>query len=215
MTAGFAAVAWDVDGTLVDSEPLHHRALVAVSASYGVDLGDLTVDDFRGVAIDDVWTALRPRFPVGTQREAWLQGIIDHYVLRRAELVALPGAVETVRALARRGVPQVCVSNSNRPIVDANLDALGIADVMRATISLDDVSQGKPAPEPYAKAASVLGIGPARIVGIEDSRSGAASAKAAGLHVVACGPEAAEIRDADRVVSDLREILVLFGHGSS
>ena len=69
------AVAWDIDGTLADSEGLHHRALTAVSAALGADLSDLPDRAFTGVHMLDVWTALRPRFPTTLSREAWLAAI--------------------------------------------------------------------------------------------------------------------------------------------
>jgi beta-phosphoglucomutase-like phosphatase (HAD superfamily) len=57
------AIAWDVDGTLVDSEPLHHAALLDTSIRFGADLRDLHQDEFRGVHMRDVWIAVRDRFP--------------------------------------------------------------------------------------------------------------------------------------------------------
>ena len=62
----FRALAWDIDGTLIDSEPLHQRALVAASAALGADLSDLEPEPFRGVHAIDIWKALKPRFPAGS-----------------------------------------------------------------------------------------------------------------------------------------------------
>ena len=118
------AVAWDIDGTLVDSEPLHHRALVAASLDHGVDLTDLPDQAFRGIHMGDVWTALRPRLPQTLDQGRWLSDIEAYYAKHRAELVAVPGAAETIRRLSMMGIRQVCVSNSGRMIVDANLDSL-------------------------------------------------------------------------------------------
>lgn len=183
------AIAWDVDGTLVDSEPLHHRALLAGSAVFGVDLSDLPDEAFRGVHMGDVWTLLRPRLPQALAEEEWLAAINRHYVANRHELVAIPQAVETIRALASMGVPQVCVSNSARMIVDANLDALGIAAEMAFSISLDDAAHGKPDPWPYAEACRRLGLAPAMVLAVEDSHTGITSATAAGLPCAALGFE--------------------------
>ena len=61
----FRAVAWDIDGTLIDSEPLHQRALVAASAALGDDLSDIEPEAFRGVHAVDIWKALKPRFLSG------------------------------------------------------------------------------------------------------------------------------------------------------
>lgn len=106
------AVAWDIDGTLVDSEPLHHRALVAASLECGTDLRDLPDMAFRGVHMGDVWRRLANRLPPGLEEEAWMDAINCHYVSARHTLVAIPGAVETIRALHALGIDQVCVSNS-------------------------------------------------------------------------------------------------------
>lgn len=181
------AIAWDVDGTLVDSEPLHHRALLHGSSGFGIDLSDLPDQAFRGVHMGDVWQILRPRLPETLVEADWLAAINRHYVAHRHELVAVPGAVETIRCFAAQGLPQVCVSNSARQIVDANLDALGVADAMAFTISLDDAVAGKPDPWPYAEACRRLGLAPASVLAVEDSHTGVTSAVAAGLSCAALG----------------------------
>jgi HAD superfamily hydrolase (TIGR01509 family) len=200
------AVAWDVDGTLVDSEPLHHRALIAASADWGVDLSDLPPEHFRGAHMRAVWAILRPRMPPQLSEAAWQAAIVEHYVQRRAELKPLPGAVETVATLAARGIPQACVSNSTRRIVESNLDALRIRPHIAFSVALDDVRNGKPDPEPYRTAAERLGVAPDEVLAVEDSEAGAISALAAGLSVALCAPIALR---AERVwrVSDLTAIL--------
>ncbi|MBB4285904.1 HAD family hydrolase [Roseospira goensis] len=178
------AVAWDVDGTLVDSEPLHHRALLSAGVCFGADLSDLPDQAFRGVHMDDVWVTLRDRFPASLDKAAWLEHIGAFYVTHSAEVIPVPGAVEAVRRLHALGIPQACVSNSERRVVDANLAALGVLDRIAFSIALDDVTAGKPSPEPYQRAAARLGIPPADIVAVEDSNTGLASAASAGLRTV-------------------------------
>lgn len=198
------AIAWDVDGTLVDSEPLHHRALLQGSAGFGVDLSDLPEQAFRGVHMGDVWKILQPRLPQKLGESEWLAAINRHYVDHRHELAAVPQAVETIRALAELGLPQVCVSNSARMIVDANLDALGIAGLMAFSISLDDAVRGKPDPWPYAEACCRLALAPPHVLAVEDSQTGIESARAAGLPCAALGFE----DSADRYgITDLRQVL--------
>lgn len=181
------AIAWDVDGTLVDSEPLHHRALLAGSSVFGVDLSDLPDEAFRGVHMGDVWEILRPRMPQTLGEAEWLAAINRHYVDHRHELSAMPEALETIQALAAMGLPQVCVSNSARLIVDANLDALGIAPYIAFSISINDALRGKPDPWPYAEATRRLGLPPQEVLAVEDSRTGITSAVAAGLQCAAIG----------------------------
>lgn len=203
------AIAWDVDGTLVDSEPLHHRALLAGSGRFGVDLSDLPDQAFRGVHMGDVWNILRPRLPRDLSETDWLAAINHHYVAHRYELVAVPQAVETIRTLAARGLPQVCVSNSARMIVDANLDALGVAGHMAFSLSLDDVLHGKPDPWPYAEACRRLGLSPRQVLAVEDSRTGIASAVAAGLRCAALGFTSGDGYDG---ISALPELAALVSH---
>ena len=100
----FRAVAWDIDGTLIDSEPLHQRALVAASAALGDDLSDIEPEAFRGVHAVDIWKALKPRFSAGAAFDTWIAGIERYYVAHAGELEPIPGALEAMRELQARGV---------------------------------------------------------------------------------------------------------------
>lgn len=208
---GFRAVAWDIDGTLVDSEPLHQRALQQTCAALGVDLSDLADDTFRGVHMHDVWEALKLRFPESVGRDAWLAAAERYYVGHASETSPTRDAIGVVRALAERGVAQACVSNSSRVIVDANLDALGIRDCIAFSISFDDVTAGKPDPEPFREAARRLALPPHAVVAVEDSAAGALSARRAGLYVVNYAPDSPMVEDCDLRIVGLAEILALFG----
>jgi len=206
----FRAVAWDIDGTLIDSEPLHQRALIETSAAFGVDLSDLPQEGFRGVHMRDVWTALKPRFPSRIERKDWIAAIERFYVGHAPSLSPMPGAVEAVRTLAAEGVAQACVSNSGRAVVDANLDALGIRSAISFSISLEDVTAGKPDPEPFRQAARRFALPAATIVAVEDSGAGARSARAAGLYVVGYSPSGAPFVGSDRSILELMEVVGLF-----
>jgi HAD superfamily hydrolase (TIGR01509 family) len=206
----FRAVAWDIDGTLIDSEPLHQRALLAASTALGADLSDLEPDAFRGVHAIDIWKALEPRFPAGVRFETWIAAIESFYVVHAGELEPNPGAVEAMRDLAARGVAQACVSNSGRTIVDANIQALGIVEIIAFSLSLDDVSAGKPDPEPFLEATRRLGAEPEATIAVEDSGAGARSARAAGLFVVGYSPSGDPLVGADRSIKHLAEVPALF-----
>lgn len=187
------AVAWDVDGTLVDSEPLHLEALLAVCRAHGVDISDHGPTPFVGVAIADVWCVLAPRFahtlgrrPAGAERE-FRAAVTEHYLERARGVRVLPGALAALEHLARQGIAMAAVSNSERAIVEANLRAIGARHLFGAIVTLDDVQQPKPAPEPYARALAALGVAAHEAWAAEDSASGARSARAAGLRVLVVG----------------------------
>ena len=178
------AVAWDIDGTLVDSEPVHLLALKATCAQFGADISDLADDRFIGVNMLDVWRDLRPRMPGHIDRRQFLETINTHYRDLAHHLRPMPHAPEAIRELAQAGLRQVAVSNSARVVVDTNLALAGLGRHLEFSLSLDDVSTGKPDPEPYLQAARRLGLPPAEIVAVEDSDTGARSAHAAGLEVI-------------------------------
>jgi HAD superfamily hydrolase (TIGR01509 family) len=206
----FRAVAWDIDGTLIDSEGLHQRSLIETGVEFGVDLSDLPDEAFRGVHMRDVWAALKPRFPVSVDRKTWIAAIQRFYIARAPSLSPIPGALEAVRALAAKGVAQACVSNSGRAIVDANLEALQIRPAISFSISLEDVSAGKPDPEPYREAARRFALAAAAVIAVEDSGAGARSARAAGLYVVGYAPKGNAFVGSDRSITKLMEVVALF-----
>lgn len=203
------AIAWDIDGTLVDSEPLHLFALHQVCLAQAVDISDLDDARFIGVHIEDVWRALRRRFPSDLTFAAWSRQIESSYAQNRHRLVAMPGAVQTVDRLAALGLRQVAVSNSNRQIVDTNLDATGLADRMEFSISLDDVCEGKPDPFPYRLACYRLGLDPTNVLAVEDSSTGVTSARAAGLPVAFLGGSLDQNDSSIQALSTLSGILGL------
>ena len=178
------AIAWDIDGTLVHSEPLHLLALQEVCRAHAVDISDLDDGHFIGVHIGDVWRELAPRFAPGVTFAEWSGQIEIAFSENRDRLVEVPGAFKTIERLAALGVRQVAVSNSNRRIVDTNLSAIGVADYMEFSLSLDDVCEGKPDPFPYRLACSLLRLKPEEVLAVEDSATGVASASAARVPVV-------------------------------
>jgi HAD superfamily hydrolase (TIGR01509 family) len=200
------AVAWDVDGTLVDSEPLHQKALLACCADYQVDISHIPVDRFIGVNLLDVWDALGELFPPGLPMESWIGEINRHYVKGRDELRATPFAVETVRSLKKMGLRQVAVSNSNRTIVDTNLETIGLTSTFESSLSLDDVTEGKPSPVPYLLASQRLGLHPGEMMAVEDSASGTTSSARAGCVTVGFSPLGGFLPGVDHRLRSLCEL---------
>ena len=121
------------------------------------------------------------------------------------------GRLRRCASFRRAAWAQACVSNSGRTIVDANIKALGIGKIIAFSMSLEDVSAGKPDPEPYREAARRLGAEPQATVAVEDSGAGARSARAAGLFVVGYSPSGEPFVGADRSIAHLAEVPALFG----
>ena len=178
------AVLWDLDGTLVDSEPLHRRTLAEVLKEAGchvpADIGALVT----GRSIDGVHAILRERFGLSLPLDAFAGRRAELYVALRHTVLPRPGAIAIIASLAARGVPQAIVSNSGRGIVDANIEAAALDRFDLVTVSRNDVTNAKPHPEPYLHAASMLGVAPSGCVVVEDSPTGASAGAAAGCQVV-------------------------------
>jgi HAD superfamily hydrolase (TIGR01509 family) len=187
VTGALSAVLWDMDGLLVDTEPVWTVAEEELACELG-----------------GVWSEQLKAAIVGTRLDVAIPLILEHYgreattvevawasewlLNRMVELfsegvVALPGAVELLTTVAEAGVPQVLVSSSYRVLVDSVLSH-GFGPFV-LTLAGDEVVHGKPHPEPYLTAASRLGVDPARCVVLEDSSAGVLSAQGAGCAAVA------------------------------
>ncbi|MEV6950576.1 HAD family phosphatase [Streptomyces sp. NPDC051183] len=180
------AVFFDMDGTLVDSEPLWWQATEAVAASLGCALTEADVPAVVGRSIADTAGHLHATAGAGA---GTVRDIARELLAGFQELVArgprpLPGALELLDALAAAGVPLGLVSASPRPIVDLVLAGLG-ADRFAVTVADGETPRTKPHPDPYLAAARALGVDPRSCVAVEDSPAGTASAGAAGCFVLA------------------------------
>ena len=203
------AVAWDIDGTLVDSEPLHLKSLILVCKKYNIDISDLPDEYFIGVNLYGVWQVLQKRFPASLKFDEWTHEINSFYFANSSTLTMRPHASEVINELYILDITQVAVSNSNRSVVDINLAALGASKIMSFSISLDDVEKGKPDPSPYQMATAKLGLEPYEILAIEDSNSGIISARKAGLLVAAVNVRGYLETTADFSITSLKEIVNL------
>ena len=183
-----AAVLFDMDGLLVDSEPVWTIAEVELSARLGAVFTPALKAAIVGTRLEvAVPTILRaygaPAGPEDVARtSAWLLARMVELFAAEA-LPLLPGAAELVTALRRAGVPVALVSSSYRVLVDAVLAHGGLT--FDLTLAGDEVTHGKPHPEPYLTAARRLGVDPRDCVVLEDSPAGVTAGHAAGCAVVA------------------------------
>ena len=199
------AVVFDMDGVLIDSEPVWERVRRRFVADHGGRWADDTQDRLMGMSTAE-WSAylasdlgitgLTPR----QVAEQVITAMADEY---SQHLPLLPGAIGAVRALAGRW-PLAVASSSPRSLISTVLAAADLETAFAAIVSSEEVPRGKPAPDVYLAAAERLAAAPTACVGVEDSSNGLRAAVAAGLTVIAIPrpeyPPAADALAAARLV---------------
>jgi HAD superfamily hydrolase (TIGR01509 family) len=206
---GLAAVLFDMDGLLVDTEPLWFETETEVMTRLGTPWTQQDQEVLLGGSMERtvgylLAKAAKPATPQEVER--WMtQGMLDRVRAGRVEV--RPGARELLAEVAADGLPHALVTSSRRPFAEAVLAGIGVR--FPVTVCGDDVAATKPDPAPYLLAAKLLESAPARCVALEDSPTGVASATAAGCRVVAV-PSFSDIPPAPGrlVVGSLLEVSV-------
>jgi HAD superfamily hydrolase (TIGR01509 family) len=206
------AIVFDMDGLLVDSEPLWGQVEADFARARG---GDFTPELARQCVGQGLANTLRVMnatfgFPVDIDRDS--AEIVDRFVARAHELALKPGARELLEH-AKGVVPVALGSSSSRRLVRAALEAVGLSSRFIVVVTGDDVEHPKPAPDIFARCARELRVVPGRCVVLEDSLAGVRAGRAAGMRVIAVpegAPDGRGFEDhSDAVVGDLFEAWAL------
>ena len=205
------AVIFDLDGVLLDSESAWLEVKREFTEETGGHWKESAQWDMLGMSSIEWSRYMHDELQVPVPPEEISKQVADRLALQyRERLPLLPGALESVRALAADW-PLGLASSSNRHVIDLVLGLASIAECFRATVSSEEVSAGKPAPDVYLAAAKELGVDPADCAAIEDSTNGIRAADAAGMAVIAVPnrdfqPEAEALALADQVLDALIEL---------
>ncbi|MEU4083728.1 HAD family hydrolase [Streptomyces aureus] len=181
------SVIFDLDGTLVDSEPNYFEAGRLTLAEHGVT-GFTWAEHERyvGIGTRETIALWRERYGLAAPLEALLAETNRRYLeLARASTPVYPQMRAFVELLAAAGVPMAVASGSSAEAIEAILTGTGLASRITTAVSADEVERGKPAPDVFLEAARRLGAAPADCVVLEDAAPGAAAAHAAGMRCVA------------------------------
>lgn len=202
----FRAVVFDLDGVLWDGEPLYHEAFNVVLKPYGHCVTSEEYDNIIGFSVEAAWEWVHRRFGLAEPIEQFIAAY-DRVVLEllRDHVEPLPGVRELLTELRQRKVPMAVASASLRQWVDATLRGLGLDGAFAATVSASEVARAKPAPDLYLLAAQRLGVPPERCLAMEDTKTGIAAAKAAGMFAVqvrVASTALPPIPEADLVIDD-------------
>ena len=198
MSDFFDAVFFDMDGLMVDSEPEWLLSEIEVTAPFGYRWQDEDQVACLGGPLSKVGQYMFDKCGKVESPQFFTQTLIDRQVARmRGNTPTMPGAIALVRELQSHGVKTALVSASPRNIVDAVLDNLG-HDLFPFSISSDDVTNTKPDPEAYVKAATMSGSDISNCLVFEDSLTGMSAAIASGAYLVGV-PHLVSIAESSRV----------------
>jgi HAD superfamily hydrolase (TIGR01509 family) len=182
---GPAAVIFDLDGVLVDSEQLWNGAKEDLVRSSGGRWREDAPRAMMGMSSPEWAQYLRDVLEVPLDTEEINREVVRRIEeLYRAQLPLLPGAVDVVRAMHDRW-PLGLASSSNRETIELVLELADLINSFAATVSSEEVASGKPAPDVYLRTAAELGVRPDGCVAVEDSSNGLRAAFAAGMAVIA------------------------------
>ena len=209
------AVLWDMDGVLIDSEPLNDEHLEGLLRSWGVSVSARELEQLRGQSTPALATFLTERYGISkTPEEIILEERASYYdflVARRERLIPTPGSAELVSSLHAEGFSSALVSSASPKRVELFLDCLGLRPYFKVVVDGDCVPQGrgKPMPDIYLFASQMLNVPPQRCMGVEDSTHGITAVKSAGMWCVGYAGlphNKQDLSGADLVISHFNEI---------
>jgi HAD superfamily hydrolase (TIGR01509 family) len=214
----YRSVVFDLDGILVDTEPIFEESARRMLRRRGLDWTPEVAQAMMGTPAEQAFVFFRQFYHL-TESIAELvaeSSVAFYEVLGPGPAPLMPGAVELLDRLRRKGIPKAIATSSSARYVEKVLRPHGLLDHFKFVLTCEDVRLGKPHPEVYEKAARKLGHGPSEMIILEDSINGVKAAKAAGAQCVAV-PHARVQRDhlaaADHIVTGLddADLLTLLG----
>jgi HAD superfamily hydrolase (TIGR01509 family) len=208
----FSSVIFDMDGVLLDSEPLHYAALQTVLAREGHEWTHADNERLLGTTVVDSFRIIAETVDLHSPIEAYIP-LYDDEVLRELQQPLTPaaGVLSLLHRLQALCVPLAVASSSLRSWISATLDSLEIAASFDVVVSGEDVDRGKPAPDIYLEAARQMGVDPDDCLAVEDAPNGIVSAHRAGMKVIAVRTPYTEhipLGPADVTISSLYDLEV-------
>lgn len=179
-------VIFDMDGVLVDSEPLHLEATNMILSRFGLNFSEEDIKPYLGLDERSFWTEMKEKYELEADpAELGKERIAEAVKMIREGLQPMPGVPEVVTGMLMRGLTLAVATSSAQVVADATLDEIGLLHSFKAVVTADDVAKAKPEPEIFLKAAEAVGSTPERCMVIEDSPNGIDAAVKARMFAVA------------------------------
>jgi len=201
-----------MDGVIVISEPIYVAIEKEMFKDLGLDIGDEEHGGLAGMTIEGMWALVKERHGLTKSIEELVEQGEKMYMdkLQQSDLEAVKGVRRLIKNLKERGIKLAVATSSPRSRMELILGKLEVAMLFDEMVCADDITNGKPDPEIYLKAAEKLGVRPEDCVAIEDARNGVVAAKDAGMKVVGIrtNPVKQDFSMADTVIEEFNALRI-------
>jgi HAD superfamily hydrolase (TIGR01509 family) len=205
------AVIFDLDGVLIDSEPLHAMADNQLLKETGIDVPENYFDRFVGWTNKAMWEAIKKDWDIILSAEELveLQMPLKLKLLHKSDYEPIPGVIELLERIRKTEIPMVIASSSPRQFIEAVIEKIEIKQYFAKWVSGEEVEHSKPEPDIFLKVAELLNVNPRECIVIEDSTSGIIAAKRAGMWCIGyknVNSGNQDLSEADLIVHKIEEI---------
>lgn len=191
------AFIFDMDGVIIDSEPMHNAVIRKLMQHYHVDVTDAYIYSFSGLTVQNMVSKVKKEkgldIALNDFVEEYYRSILQH--VRENDVTAIEGIKELLEQLRKKSIPTAVASSSPKNFIEANINKLGFDKYFEFLMSGNEVTHGKPAPDIYLAAAKKLSAEPKDCVVLEDSHNGVLAAKAAGMICIGFNNPSSGIQD--------------------
>ena len=206
-----AAIIFDMDGVLVDSEYTYFQSKSQILSEAGHEVEDSYHFQFMGTTSDYMWEKMKQEFSLPLSVAEYIQQMtaLRQAMIKRDGIRVIPHVQEFVKGLSQAGLKLAVASSSSLAEIKVNLAEIGLSEYFSEVVSTEEVEHSKPAPDVYLATAERIGIMPENCLGIEDTKNGTGAVRNAGMVCVGFANPAFPKQDlafADRVVSSFSEL---------
>lgn len=210
------AVIFDMDGTIIDSEPIYEKVNEEIYEKYGFNLSQEDYDRHMGASLKDIWADILDRYQVKDEYSHYkIEDFMEDHIhssymgLAEAEdLELMPGVKEWFEFLKDHGYKMIVASSSYEPVIEHVFQRFDLENYMEGYVDGNAIDNGKPAPDIFLEAAERLGVKPEECIVIEDSENGVKGAHRAGARVVAFNraqDESQDLSSADLIIEEFNQ----------
>lgn len=206
-----AAFIFDMDGVIVDSEPIHFEIDIQTMHHLGAEISKEQLEKYVGMTNPEMWSLIKQEFNLSHSVTEIIEYQLSNKIdkIRTMNIKPIEGIVELLDELKSRKIRIGLASSSPRKFIDEVLSKFNITEYFDSIMSGEEVERGKPAPDIYIETATILGVDPKFCYVLEDSRNGVIAAKAAGMYCIGyvnfnSGDQ--DLSEADMIVSSIRDI---------